>query len=71
MQTPMTIAIVLTLITLMLLITNHPESDDNDDDHLPLRPLVALCDSAGPGTAFMSVSFVSLLSGEQVSKVAI
>ena len=71
MQTPMTIAIVLTLITLMLLITNHPESDDNDDDHFPLRPLVALCDSAGPGTAFMSVSFVSLLSGEQVSKVAI
>ena len=55
----------------MLLITNHPESDDNDDDHFPLRPLVALCDSAGPGTAFMSVSFVSLLSGEQVSKVAI
>jgi len=34
-----------------------------------VRPLVALCDSAGPGTAFMSVSFVSLLSGEQVNHI--
>ncbi|XP_063231006.1 breast carcinoma-amplified sequence 3 homolog isoform X2 [Bacillus rossius redtenbacheri] len=30
------------------------------------RPLVALCDSAGPGPQFCSVSFVSLRSGEQV-----
>jgi hypothetical protein len=35
------------------------------------RPLVVLCDSAGPGAAFMSVSFVSLLSGEQVGIVEI
>lgn len=34
----------------------------------PFRPLVALCDSAGPGAAFMSISFVSLLTGEQVTK---
>ena len=33
--------------------------------------LVVLCESAGPGAAFMSVSFVSLLSGEQVERVDI
>merc|ERR1719222_738385 len=33
------------------------------------RPLVVLCDSAGPGAAFMSVSFVSLLTGEQVNNI--
>ena len=32
---------------------------------------MVLCDSAGPGAAFMSVSFVSLLSGEQVARVDI
>ena len=34
------------------------------------RPLVALCDSSGPGTAFMSVSFISLSTGEQVQKTS-
>ena len=38
---------------------------------LSFRPLVVLCDSAGPGAAFMSVSFVSLLSGEQVGTLDI
>jgi len=33
------------------------------------RPLVALCDSAGPGPAFMSASFVSLKTGEQVNNI--
>ena len=30
------------------------------------RPLIALADSAGPGAAFSSASFISLRSGEQV-----
>ena len=38
---------------------------------MSFRPLVVLCDSAGPGAAFMSISFVSLLSGEQVGTVDI
>ena len=32
------------------------------------RPLIALADSTGPGAAFTSASFISLRSGEQVSR---
>ena len=32
------------------------------------RPLVALCDSSGPGTPCTSVSFISLSTGEQVCR---
>jgi len=47
-----------------------PETGHLATDHYShARPLVALCDSSGPGTAFMSVSFVSLLSGEQVNNI--
>lgn len=31
------------------------------------RPIIALCDTAGPGPQFCSVSFISLKTGEQVS----
>ena len=44
-----------------------PETGHFATDHYShARPLVALCDSSGSGTAFMSVNFISLLSGEQV-----
>jgi len=47
-----------------------PETGHLATDHYShARPLVALCDSSGPGTAFMAVSFVSLLSGEQVNNI--
>jgi len=47
-----------------------PETGHLATDHYShARPLVALCDSSGPGTAFMSVSFVSLLSGDQVNNI--
>ncbi|XP_050727416.1 BCAS3 microtubule associated cell migration factor-like isoform X2 [Eriocheir sinensis] len=36
-------------------------------DHYSLkRPIIALCDTAGPGPHFCSVSFISLKTGEQV-----
>ncbi|XP_066992105.2 breast carcinoma-amplified sequence 3 homolog [Anabrus simplex] len=33
------------------------------------RPLVALCDSAGPGPQFCSLSFISLRAGDQVKSI--
>ena len=39
------------------------------DHHAATRPLVAVCDSAGPGPAFCSVAFESLLTGEQVHSI--
>lgn len=39
------------------------------DQYIHARPLVALSDSSGPGAPFMSVSFVSLSTGEQVNNI--
>lgn len=36
------------------------------DNFAHCRPLIALADSTGPGTAYSSASFLSLKSGEQV-----
>jgi hypothetical protein len=36
------------------------------DNFEHVRPLIAMADSAGPGTAFSSASFISLKTGEQV-----
>ncbi|XP_068228212.1 BCAS3 microtubule associated cell migration factor-like isoform X2 [Palaemon carinicauda] len=33
------------------------------------RPIIALCDSAGPGPQFCSVTFISLKTGEQVKTI--
>merc|ERR1719319_1148994 len=47
-----------------------PQSKPSSPDlYNHARPLVAVCDSAGPGAAFMSISFVSMLSGEQVNNI--
>ncbi|XP_071529568.1 BCAS3 microtubule associated cell migration factor-like isoform X2 [Panulirus ornatus] len=44
-----------------------PSTSANTVDHYSLkRPLIALCDTAGPGPQFCSVSFISLKTGEQV-----
>ncbi|XP_015110410.1 uncharacterized protein LOC107036778 [Diachasma alloeum] len=44
-----------------------------DEDHLDpyekKRPIVAICDSAGPGPQFCSVSFISLKTGEQTKSI--
>ncbi|XP_037871020.1 uncharacterized protein LOC101744657 isoform X2 [Bombyx mori] len=33
------------------------------------RPLIALCDSAGPGPSFCALSFISIRGGEQVKRI--
>ncbi|CAB0032759.1 unnamed protein product [Trichogramma brassicae] len=40
-----------------------------DDPYKLRRPLVAICDSAGPGAQFCNVSFLSLKTGEQVKSI--
>lgn len=48
-----------------------PSTSATTVDHYSLkRPLIALCDTAGPGPQFCSVSFISLKTGEQVSLVS-
>lgn len=37
------------------------------DQYASKRPLVALCDSAGPGVPYCSLSFISLATGDQVN----
>jgi len=47
-----------------------PECDQYAVDHYSsARPLIALCDTSGPGSAFMSVSFLSLKTGELVHNI--
>jgi len=45
-----------------------PECSQFVDDHFHAsRPLIALCDTSASGSAFMSVTFISLKTGEQVN----
>lgn len=39
------------------------------DPYKSKRPMVAICDSAGPGPQFCSVSFLSLRTGDQVKSI--
>lgn len=41
----------------------------NSDPYASKRPLVAICDSAGPGPPFCSVCFISLKTGDQVKSI--
>ncbi|XP_063992968.1 uncharacterized protein LOC135170827 [Diachasmimorpha longicaudata] len=43
--------------------------DDHPDPYVKKRPIVAICDSAGPGPQFCSVSFISLKTGEQTKSI--
>lgn len=47
--------------------TSNPSH--SSDSYLMKRPLVAICDSAGPGPPFCSVSFISLKTGDQVKSI--
>ena len=45
-----------------------PDCSALAEDHFASsRPLVAVCDSSASGAAFMSTTFISLKSGNQVS----
>lgn len=44
-----------------------PSTSESTVDHYShKRPIIALCDTAGPGPQFCTVSFISLKTGEQV-----
>ena len=53
----------------MKILPNPEALNPFSDPYNPSRPLAAICDSSGPGPAFMSVTFVSLATGEQVSSI--
>ncbi|KAK8749543.1 hypothetical protein OTU49_015420 [Cherax quadricarinatus] len=47
-----------------------PSTSASTVDHYSLkRPIIALCDTAGPGPQFCTVSFISLKTGEQVKTI--
>ncbi len=45
------------------------EMSDQPDNFSHCRPLIAMADATGPGTAFTSASFISLKTGEQVQNI--
>ncbi|KAJ8676215.1 hypothetical protein QAD02_012001 [Eretmocerus hayati] len=55
--------------TLRLLPSPKSGERERADSYRLKRPLVAICDSAGPGPQFCSVSFISLKTGEQVKSI--
>ncbi|KOX73985.1 Breast carcinoma-amplified sequence 3 like protein [Melipona quadrifasciata] len=53
-----------------LRILPNPKTDDEHADLFELkRPMVAICDSAGPGPQFCNISFISLKTGEQAKSI--
>ncbi|XP_076619555.1 uncharacterized protein LOC143340968 isoform X3 [Colletes latitarsis] len=53
-----------------LRILPNPKTDDDHVDLFDLkRPMVAVCDSAGPGPQFCNISFISLKTGEQAKSI--
>ncbi|XP_078051890.1 uncharacterized protein LOC144477984 isoform X2 [Augochlora pura] len=53
-----------------LRILPNPKTDDDCIDLFESkRPLVAVCDSAGPGPQFCNISFVSLKTGDQAKNI--
>ncbi|XP_043485442.1 uncharacterized protein LOC122513241 isoform X2 [Polistes fuscatus] len=48
----------------------NPKTDSKHFDLFePKRPLVAICDSAGPGPQFCNISFISLKTGDQIKNI--
>ncbi|XP_057332827.1 uncharacterized protein LOC130672324 isoform X1 [Microplitis mediator] len=43
--------------------------EDYPDPYEQKRPIIAICDSAGPGPQFCSVNFISLRTGEQLKSI--
>ncbi|XP_015440178.1 PREDICTED: uncharacterized protein LOC107194969 [Dufourea novaeangliae] len=53
-----------------LRILPNPKTDDEHTDSFDSkRPMVAICDSAGPGPQFCNISFISLKTGEQAKSI--
>ncbi|XP_076177095.1 uncharacterized protein LOC143151636 isoform X2 [Ptiloglossa arizonensis] len=53
-----------------LRILPNPKTDKEHVDLFDLkRPMVAVCDSAGPGPQFCNISFISLKTGEQAKSI--
>ncbi|XP_026283554.1 uncharacterized protein LOC113209984 isoform X2 [Frankliniella occidentalis] len=55
--------------TLRILPSPTSNVASSSDSYVMKRPLVAICDSAGPGPPFCSVSFISLKTGDQVKSI--
>ncbi|KAK3927519.1 Breast carcinoma-amplified sequence 3 [Frankliniella fusca] len=55
--------------TLRILPSPTSNVASSSDTYVMKRPLVAICDSAGPGPPFCSVSFISLKTGDQVKSI--
>ena len=55
--------------TLRILPSPRSNNNEREDPYKSRRPMIAMCDSAGPGPHFCSVNFLSLKTGEQVKSI--
>ncbi|XP_034935168.1 uncharacterized protein [Chelonus insularis] len=57
------------VVRTLRILPNPKTGDDNSDAYEQKRPVIAICDSSGPGPQFCSVNFVSLRTGEQLKSI--
>lgn len=57
------------VVRTLRVLSNPKLDDERNDPFKSKRPLVAICDSAGPGPQFCNVSFISMKTGEQVKSI--
>lgn len=57
------------VVRTLRVLSNPKVDDERNDPFKTKRPLVAICDSAGPGPQFCNVSFISMKTGEQVKSI--
>ncbi|XP_024941199.1 uncharacterized protein LOC107268137 isoform X2 [Cephus cinctus] len=57
------------IVRTLRVLPNPKNNEDHTDLFAVKRPMVAICDSAGPGPQFCNVSFISLRTGEQTKSI--
>ncbi|XP_076645308.1 uncharacterized protein LOC143354831 isoform X2 [Halictus rubicundus] len=57
------------VVRTLRILPNPKTDDENIDLFESKRPMVAVCDSAGPGPQFCNISFISLKTGEQAKSI--
>ncbi|XP_012269875.2 uncharacterized protein LOC105694094 isoform X2 [Athalia rosae] len=57
------------IVRTLRFLPNPKPDNDQIDLYQSKRPMVAICDSAGPGPQFCSIGFISLKTGEQVKSI--
>ncbi|KAK0179565.1 hypothetical protein PV327_005306 [Microctonus hyperodae] len=57
------------VVRVLRILPNPITNTELSDPYKDKRPLIAICDSAGPGPQFCNVNFISLKTGEQTKSI--